>query len=237
MILLKKKKKSKIAVVTTAYKIPEKRVDAWLKWNEHYDVTFYIVTDKDYTHTHNTSAVILKWPGEPFSKFNLAKTSNYGIKTAIQDGYDIIIKTDIDCILSDKLMSVVNDTNDTAVNFPVYMMCKDEDSAKIGQGTSWLQTFGTAVATGNVWKKLCGYCELMCGYGNEDGDLSYRCKKIGIHSHRFGTVNHVAHEEKMKSDAGFRTDQWNRDTLNPLEHDHNVKYIGKWFDQDWGLGV
>jgi hypothetical protein len=215
-------------IVTTAYSIPESRMRNWLEWNSHlWDEALPVIVghpDIDLWHP-----CLLRYP-TTLDPFCLSKTSNAGIRYAIESGADVIIKTDIDCIIPketwEEWKKAVSDGHALA---PKYRMAESALPKDMDRAKEMYQLVGTIIATAHDWKLSKGYDERMVGYGIEDGDLRDRMLSLGIEVPR-GTqpVYHVAHRPGTPQVIGKRRDQWNRNGINPPNREENYSLRGTW---------
>jgi hypothetical protein len=222
-------------VVTTAYLIPHSRIENWLRWNswlwEYGHATPVIVGHPPVLGEMPEHDCILPYP-EVLEPFCLAKTSNAGIRYAIEQGAEMVVKTDIDCIIT------VNAWTDWHLSVkegkalaPKYMMTQTDSTKDIARAEQNHQLVGTIVATSGDWIRSKGYDERMVGYGIEDGDLRDRMIGLGIQVPRGkAPIYHVAHRAGTPQVPGKRRDQWNRHGVNPMNREENMGLRGTWGD-------
>jgi len=155
--------------------------------------------------------------------YSPAKASNIGIRRAARLGHRVIIKTDIDCIMSPELLRQANALDDAHGICPLPKFVDVPD----GEGEYQVGPCGTMALTANTWTKLCGYDERQWGHGYEDGDLSRRASNSGVHvDHARGLLEHVAHESRQDP-------AW-----YPRRAEENLEIVtdqGPWACEDWGL--
>lgn len=229
------------AVVFVHYKLPDHRLQDHFKWNDTVyrsaGAKVFVVTDCKREVPDYARCLIFT---EEMPIFNLAKTSNYGIRAAIESGYQTIIKTDADmvfpvdtwqdCIAVDAASAVV----------PVYHMAtsyalRDVEYVKAINAT------GTIAMTADNWKDAHFHegCE---GYGSDDAILLRAIEKAGLNINRTPRIKHIAHIEgtpqKEFCKENPRVDHWNRDTgFNPENFQHNRVFSGTGNSENWGLST
>lgn len=164
----------KIALLCPAVNVFDYEIVQWTKiingYESQYNIVPFLITEKDV----NFKVI----PGRFFSK---AKCLNWAISKFINSA-DIIIQTDIDCLfpseLLDRTLQLCNDDN--------FVFCKcrripkdfhgnweEYKNVKISHGEG-----GWNAASPNIWKKLGGYNDTICGRGGEDIDLHWRIREI-----------------------------------------------------------
>jgi len=230
----------KIAIVITHYKMPHMRAAHFGSWNHKiifdYLPAVFVVTDSPHLAVSRSS--VLQYPGE-MEIFSLAKTSNFGIRTAILEGFDIIIKTDVDCVISDNLFQQMISIDEKEAVCPIYHMAESYGTRESNKSKPWRASKGTFAMHRSAWEKVRGYDERMHGYGIEDGDLFDRVHRAGVKILRFGQfpIYHIAHDNNQaKNSRGC----WNRKNgFNPKKHNHNtaIRRLHNWCDPYWGLAV
>lgn len=233
------------AVVATWYRLPQKRLRDFLSWNDRvfraFGVRVWIVSDCEIgglpSHV-NVLPYLIEMP-----MFSLGRTSNYGIRSAIDSGAGVVIKTDVDVMIPPETMQRLLAVPERAAAFPVYRMAQSaaEATARPEMAIRWEGTRGTVAMRSECWRELCGYDERMAGYGPEDGALEDRCLRAGLKLSRLeeGTtapVYHIAHEEGSPQRRDRRTDHWNRGGINPenREQINELRARADWRDPEWG---
>ena len=197
-----------VAIVVTAYKIPDVVICRFLSENPY---NIILVSDSKYATTKCPEMDI----------FSIAKTSNIGIRKAVQDGFDVIVKTDIDCILTSDFMDYcknLNIGNGASFRHWNIQSCQSYDNAELDP-----RCMGTAVMHAESWCDLNGYNENMFGYGYDDGDIFERAIKIiSMELLTEPKVYHIAHEKH------------NQD-INPLNREYNYLNRRNYVNSEWGL--
>lgn len=225
-------------IVITHYKMPEQRLYDFFKWNDalfkQYNCRVIVVSDKDHSNLPGYARVAI-FP-EEMQIFNLAKTSNYGIRLA---GSGIVCKTDPDCVFSEQAMQelhAVTEDNGLCYRYRMADSFETKEKAK-----TWDASKGTMVLHYNHWEAISGYDERQNGYGIEDGDAYHRAGQLTPgKSVRMSVADfwHIAHSMEKQTFGNTRKDCWNRDNgFNPRNHAHNqnVRASGKWQCKTWGL--
>jgi len=195
--------KKNVAIVVTAYKINPEIVDTFFK-NNHYE-NIYCVTDGIVPEG------VKRIQCPEMAVFSITRAANIGINKAIIDGHDVIIKTDIDCIISAEVMAYCEALQGNHGACWRYWHVDNADS--INHARLDKRCIGTAVMTSDAWLMVNGYNEYMDGYGYDDGDLRARARAAGI---SFPTLvepklYHIWHDVKH-----------NRDTINPVNRAKNI---------------
>ena len=237
----RKPAKNGVAVTFTAYRIPEKRLAEHFEWNDKIyresGAKVLVVTDKQYAVPDYAKCVV--YP-EPMPVFNLSATSNFGIRYAIDSGFQTIIKTDVDLVYSDEVWKALASPGPKAV-VPLYLMAKSYKD----RATDYVQAPG---ATGTVsmnwlnWTKA-HYNADCVGYGSDDAAVCWAIESAGIEIDRADGMAfwHIAHIEgtpqKEFNKADPRVDHWGRDEgFNPENFGHNRKLRRKVYtNPQWGL--
>lgn len=209
-------------MIVSAFRIDPKRVADFFEWNK--GVRTILVSDIPRPVPAGSECLV--YP-KPMDVFNLAAASNYGIRHA---GADAVLKTDIDCILSDRLLAEARAVRAGLGAWWTYLMAPAAD--RLPEAVAWTGGRGTVAMTFEDWARVCGYNERMRAYGVEDGDLTRRAAKAKIALQRgSGALWHVAHE------GG--SEHWERaPEFNPKNHAENyaVERDG-WADPAWGMPV
>jgi predicted glycosyltransferase involved in capsule biosynthesis len=145
--------------------------------------------------------------------FSITRCSNLGIERAINDGCDLIIKTDIDCIISEDVIRHAESWCSSTAG-SVYRYWQLSDDGKVKKDP---RCVGTCAMTAEAWQR-CGMYDLdMQGYGYDDADIIYRAQDAGILLSVFNDPKVYHHEHAEKH---------NRDTINPVMREQN-KQIGR----------
>jgi len=202
-----------MAIVVCSVRLPAEAWAAWLARNaevvEELKQEVYLVTDLDPDRAPWVQ--VIQPPA--MDQYSPARASNAGIRAAYAAGFGVIIKTDIDCILSDRfILDAEKLVPQTAgeVLAPYYMMAAGVTFEQIRDAKKWQQGCGTVAARAEDWARLKGYDERQYGYGFEDGDLVIRARFLGMKvKRRASQVVHVHHEP--------RTDA----TWYPMRRDEN----------------
>lgn len=225
-----------IGVCLTSYRIPEERLAGFLAWNAKslYGAALFITTDKK-PKDNPPGALFLVYPKD-MPVFNLAKTSNFAIRRAIDGaGCDVILKTDVDCIITPELLDeILSEVRPGRGLVPAYHMLQTPDERP---GVRHPQLCGTTAMAAADWTRICAYRETMEGYGWEDADLNDRASRQGIDMRRSRhPVLHVAHDPASSQLGSDRNDQWNRQNgFNPMRRLENIrKRRLPWADFEWG---
>lgn len=209
-----------LAVVVSAFRIAPKRVADFFEWNP----GVRVILVSDVARPVPDRAECLIYPN-PMDVFNLSATSNFGIRRA---GAGIVLKTDIDCILSDRLLAEARAVRPGRGAYWVYRMAPAAD--RLADAKPWTAGRGTVAMAFSDWDRISGYNERMRAYGVEDGDLERRANRAGIVFQKgSGALWHVAHERGAE--------HWERNPdFNPKNHAENyvVEREG-WSDPAWGL--
>ena len=231
------KRPQSIAVTFTHYNIPAKRLQDHFAWNDavyrKHNARVYVVTDKQYDVPPYAECLV--YPSK-MPVFNLSKTSNYGVKTAINNGYDIIIKTDTDIVFSPEVFNACIQVRDKEAVIPYYKM-SDNYAERNEKFVMAPYATGTISMTADGWE-INHFNELCEGYGCDDGILKRRIEKSGYGIKRYKQFDlwHIAHEAgTVQKEFHGRTDHWNRDSgFNP----ENFKRNGQLpeFSGEWGTG-
>jgi hypothetical protein len=197
------KKYNNVAIVVTAYKIYDDVVARFFKYNHHDNI--YCVTDA------KTPEWVTRIQCPEMAVFAITRAANIGINKAIIDGHDVIIKTDIDCIITDEVLDFCR--NLKIGNGACFRYWHIKNPSELNHTELDKRCIGTAVMHADDWLRINGYNEYMDGYGYDDGDLRTRARGAGI---IFPTLTnpkiyHIWHEVKH-----------NRDTINPVNRAKNI---------------
>jgi len=206
-----------IALVVTAYGLPQHLIDRFFDYNNHENII--IVTDKRAPR----SAERIICPQQEV--FSITKTANLGIRHAYELGYDVIIKTDIDNIVTAPVIDYCNSLKPgTGACFRNWHI---SDNEPLSDAQMDSKCIGTAALHSDDWNKLHGYNEKMYGYGYDDGDLLTRARRRGIDFPELEDpkVYHFWHEKH------------NRDTINPINRLYNIENRKHYSNRDWGISL
>jgi len=239
-----------IDVVFVAYGcVPLKRVEDHLRWNrQFYDnerVVVHIVTDHAGWLGQKIGAGSVRTVWMPESElptlngnrvFSLTKTKNFGIDTALSDGADVVICTDVDVAFTDTAWEIMCGVQPGEAVFPVYHMCRDFDQrqsepSRVDEGMT-----GTTAMVADDWLRV-RYDERCVGYGADDGLLMRDVFKADIQiippSRSFPiapVVWHVDHTNAAQENTpgSGRPDCWGRaEGFNPDNFEANQKLLRK----------
>ncbi len=215
-----------IGCVVTACGIPQKVIDTFISANKFQDKGINL-----YMTSHIGDNVVA--PGvkvseiEPQAVFNIGYSSNVSIREAIKQ-CDIIIKTDIDCMLSDECLEQIKET-EPLVGFS-YRHWNINDLNDLPGAKLDSRTMGTISLSSLDWRWLMGYDERLSGYGYDDYHMLSRAKReyIKIETVSDPKVYHINHGDKH-----------NRSTINPLLRSNNIEAsVGNWTklkaSESWG---
>lgn len=218
-----------IAVVACHYQLPIRRLWEFCLWNwrvfEEHGVKLYVVTDcqKDMPAEWAECICI-----EPLQTYSPARASNIGIRTAVEAHARVVVKTDIDCVLTHSFMQKVAVVSNEHGLAPYYMMADEYTDEALDKARPWTAGVGTLAITSEVWKKTCGYDERMEGYGREDGEGYERAAQHCRIKRDEGLLYHIAHEKRFDD----------KDKFYPLRRRINMKLPSKqgtWKNEDWGI--
>jgi len=220
----------RLAVVITHYRLPEQRLRDFVEWNRHLferdRIRLYVVSDAERQGLPDWCRVIVY--REPMTVFNLSKTSNFGIRRAIADGAEVIVKTDPDILFPERTWnSIVTRVQDGAGACPVYRMARTVGEAqdRPHEAHEWHASCGTIAMTAEDWRRAGFFDERMEGYGIEDGAMYHRATGAGVEMDRMPArpVMHIAHSPGTDQTPASRGDQYNRATgFNPARNDQNL---------------
>jgi hypothetical protein len=222
----------KAAIVLVSYKLPPARLMDWLRWNLMElagCVPVYVVTDP----TTDVATVcsrppwwrFLIYPGK-MPVFSLAKTANFGIRRALEDGCETILKCDPDIIFDGALETML--TTPAAGRYVVAKFHNVRSYAERQRPyRDEMATDGCISMTAHAWQAIQGYDERMYGWGFEDTEVCQRAKESGMQQTN-AWVLHVDHPPWGRA-SGF----------NPNRNDANFnmppRIIGS--QPDWGKGL
>jgi hypothetical protein len=207
------------AVVLVHYHIPLTRLIEHCAWNsEQYknnEITLLVICDEDTAHSacqglkkdaYGFVYRLIVYP-KPVHLFSLAKTVNFGIRVACDEGFDPILKTDVDVVFRANLRRLL-DVDQQRASVPQYGYLPSWNRyldvplriMKEGQGTVCL--------TKENWHRVQGYDERCKGWGAEDNELCKQLEALNILLDSSEIVAHIAH------DGPEGEAKWNR-TFNP----------------------
>jgi hypothetical protein len=213
------------AVVITSYKVPVHRLHEHFAWNNalytHLGVKVYVVADQQYPLPAYAECVIFD---QDMPKFNLARTSNFGILHAIRRGHEVVIKSDVDVCFPVETGERLVRTRDTECVVPCYLMAMNYPDRRWNYIPA-PKAEGTIVMSAENWKQF-NYEERCVGYGAEDGIMIHAIEKSKLPINRAHIVWHVAHiPDTPQKERGGRTDHWNRDSgFNPDALQRNIQF-------------
>lgn len=228
----------KVAVVFTHYRLPPDRLMKHLEWNrEAYvssGVKVFVVTDED--RSLPDFAQCLVFP-TPLRVFNLAATSNYGIRYAIENGFDAVIKTDPDIVFSEEAWTQLYNVRPGSAVAPCYLMVRSYEE-RFGKNEAFPLATGTVSQAAEGWNRA-HYHEGCVGYGCEDNVLLMAIERTGgiVDSIEGHPVWHIAHDENSPQVVERRRDTWNRG-FNPLNLKNNMRFYNDpvYQNPEWGRG-
>jgi len=214
-----------IGCVVTACGIPQKIIDTFLAANRFQDkgINLYITSHWD-DNLIAPGAIITEI--EPRPVFNIGYAANVSIREAIKK-CDIIVKTDIDCVMSTDCLEQIKQT-DIFIGF-CYRYWEVDNISKISEAVINTRTMGTIALSAIDWRCLRGYDERLEGYGFDDRHIYDRAKRQGININVISEpkVYHISHNKKH-----------NCDTINPVMRDKNTLNRVEWIKQEssirWG---
>jgi hypothetical protein len=170
--------------VTAAFNISPNRILDFVKWNMglfvEYKINVAIVTDRDIDGINCGQVETIVYPVKQ-SFFSLPKTLNYGIRRVSDD---IIVKTDIDIVFSDKIILYLLETIKSGVGVSaLYGRVRSFESIS-DVVNNWdvikKHTNGNGACFAlhkDDWYGLCGYNENLYGWGYDDTDMYSRARK------------------------------------------------------------
>jgi hypothetical protein len=169
-------------------------------------------------------------------RFNLALTSNWGIRLA---GGGIVVKTDPDVLWPREAAERVARVVDALGWCPKYRMATGPSDGELEAASVWEASKGTLALSFAHWDSISGYDERMSGYGIEDGDGFHRAGcgcRPGRDVERSGHVFHIAHTRAPQAGGNLRKDCWGRsEGFNPKAHQHNMSVRREaWASGSWG---
>lgn len=234
---------ARLAIVLTHYRMPVQRLDDWIRWNrdacQAAEVTAWVVSEVPRRVPDWMRVVI--YPVE-MDVFSLSRTSNFGVRFAIDSGAEIVCKTDPDCILTPTLLAAIASMPPGVALCPVYQMADDATPEAVARSRAWEASKGTLALSASSWDALSGYDERQEGYGIEDGDLYGRARTLLGPSHCVRgehPIYHVAHSRAKQAAGNLRPDCWGRESgYNPRNHRANMtSRRTPWSCADWGRAI
>jgi GT2 family glycosyltransferase len=168
----------------------------------------------------------------------LAAARNAGARRAIQDGAELLVFLDVDCIPSRDLVAryvaAAERHPDALLSGAVGYLGEDESEpahfhgfrARLPDGETapadprlfWSLNFAATTAT---WRSIGGFCEDYSGYGGEDTDFAMLAMLAGVESLWVGGAE-ALHQFHPVSDP-------------PVEHLDDILSNGERFAARWGF--
>ena len=216
-----------IGCVVTACGLSQQLVDQFMITNRLYEngIELFITTFKG-DDIISPGATITEI--ERTDLFNIGYAANASIIKAV-DYCDMVIKTDIDCILSKDCLTQIEKT-ELKKGF-CYRYWEVENAKSIDHATINPRTMGTVCLSSCDWSNLRGYDERLTAYGYDDYHMIDRARKTGciVPIQMDPKVYHISHEEKH-----------NRETINPVMRKENMTISAtEWTDCEesikWGM--
>jgi radical SAM protein with 4Fe4S-binding SPASM domain len=228
----------KTAVVFTHYRMPIERLNEHFIWNDKFykdsGVSVFVVSDRQVDVP--SYARCLVYP-EELSVFNLSATSNYGIRFAVDCGYEVVVKTDVDILFTSAAWNRLLSVDEYRVVAPMYRMAQsyeERDTKYMKDGCA----AGTVSMIVSNWRET-HYHEECVGYGEEDWVFIGAAEKNGLLVDSAGGcfVWHIAHKKDGHPEKGTRVDAWNRDGFNPDNIERNKVFRDNpvYGRRDWGI--
>ncbi|MCX6822212.1 MAG: hypothetical protein NTW30_05550 [Candidatus Aenigmarchaeota archaeon] len=204
-----------IAIVVCAVNIEKHIIETFLK--NHKGLDIFLTVEKGNKQQYEN--VTTFWYDDTL--FNIGKASNIAINSAIEKGYDIIVKSDIDCILSKEVIALISKIKPNQGYCFRYWQVKDSEAESLKYAQIDPKIHGTVALHSNDWKRLRGYDERLDGYGFDDYHMTSRARKFGIIVPTLGDprLYHISHPEKH-----------NCKTTNPVRRVENRAYAKA---EDW----
>lgn len=229
--------------VVTHYRLPPERLQDFLVWNDKsfrsVSARLLVVMDQPLLRLPDYACAAV-FP-KKMERFALSWTSNFGIRTAINNGANIVCKTDPDMLITEDLAAILASVQSKTAVSPVYRMAQGPNEARQRPESClvWDGSRGTFAMNSGDWRAVSGYDQRMVGYGPEDGDLCDRCKreKIKIFRHSDSPIFHIAHDPGTPQKKGQRFDQWGRDDGFNAENRPEInalRRLNNWDDPSWG---
>lgn len=218
-----KKSPPSFGVALAAYNLPGE-LEQFVKLNAERiraagGAIFVAVADRE-----NTPSNIEKIRVPEQSVYSPARTANMAIRSAAEAGCRVVVKTDVDCILSPAFIEILKTMKDGQGYCPYYQYV--DDPARLEDAKTDQASCGTLALTARAWNQIHGYDERMLGYGREDGDAADRACKVGIKIVRTtGLVYHINHPSRISKKY-------------PLLRDENIALSKQenYDCADWGKG-
>lgn len=236
------------AVVFVHYRLPLPRLVDHFRWNADayidQEAEVYVVTDRDIPAPPWVN--ILPYP-KPLAVFSLTKTANYGIRKALDDGAEVVCKTDADIVFPVDSLAECFAVGEKEAAAPMYEMVDSWEERHTSKNRLQAdQAIGTVAMRARGWMDVSGYHEELEGYGCDDGDLWQRIGASGIARRRSLGVYHIAHQAGTTQQEahtpgdkarGTRSDHWGRaEGLNPnrLRENRRIAGLSRWRSEAWG---
>ena len=240
---MRERSMARLAIVMTHYRMPEHRLIDWIVWNssaiESVGSDVWCVSDVPRAGLPPWLRMLI-YP-LPMDIFSLSCTSNFGIRSAIDSGAEIVAKTDPDCILSPELVADMAALTPGHGLCPVYRMAAAATPEAMAASKPWLASKGTLALLSSHWEAIQGYDERQSGYGIEDGDAFCRAAAMPsqVLSRGERPIYHVAHSVASQSAGNSRGDCWGRASgFNPRNHRPNMACRRtRWSCADWGRAI
>jgi len=206
-----------LAVVVCAVRLPSDVEDSFFRRNytvlQAVKAEIFVVKDQGAAEPRGPDVHVVKF--EPGPVYSPSRASNRGIRTAVDAGYRVVVKTDVDCLLTPRFLEACATVDADRGLCPYYMMAKSVAAEDLATAKKWAAGCGTLALYAGAWAVLRGYDERMMGYGREDGDAFDRARMLGVQVRRAaGHVYHIAH-------ASRQTPDW-----YPLRRKENIE-VGK----------
>lgn len=224
-----------LAVVTTHYRLPESRLREWAEWNGRafalLGVRAFVVSD---VQRDVPGLTVLPYP-EPLAEFSICRTSNFGIRQALDSGAQVVVKTDIDCVLPQEFLASAAMLQEGRGLCPRYWMASEASPAGLEAAKRSPHLIGTLALTAADWHKISGYRETMTGYGFDDADARQRARQAGVRV-PLGSLPRVYHVAHVPGASPRKDAKWNRaEGFNPFRRENNREARhGVWSNPGWG---
>jgi len=172
-------------------------------------------------HDSMASILLVETP-EQSERYSPSRANNEWIRRTCEEHPDaVIVKTDVDCVLSESFIDECRTLQDKHALFPFINFEQREGGYKLD-----INPCGTCAMHAKDWQAMNGYDERMWGHGREDGDLLDRCLNAFMSVKRTrGHVRHLWHEPRLSEWYPRRREE------NMLIHDEQ----GLWSCKSWGL--
>lgn len=230
-------------IVVTHHRLPEERLRDFFAWNDDRfrarGIRVLVVSDAPREGLPDYARAVV-YPA-PLPTFSLSKTSNFGIRLVCGRGEETVVcKSDPDIWWPDRALDALLRVRHGQPWSAVYRMARSARPSDRRKAHRWDDSKGTLAMTARDWARLHGYDERQTAYGIEDGTAQARAIRMpgmeltrGIDT----AVIHIAHQPGTPQEKGSRRDQWNRDTVNPVNRRANKAYHGAQIHADpwWGI--